>query len=162
MLRLTVLLATLALLTAAVATAETYYRYETESGSQSFTDDREQIPERYQDSTRMFDAKSIFDYERTSVAEKGASRVAPAERRVAPDALDQPEPEGFALKTITVDLGGGISVEVPVGAGDEPVRVEHHWDHRERDGTVSLYSVTQVKQGDRVLLETYEHDQPRP
>jgi hypothetical protein len=162
MLKLSVLLVSLGLMTAAVAAADTYYRYESDSGSQSFTDDREQIPERYRDSARMFEAKSIFDYERTTVAKKGASRVAPPKPMVGLGVLELADAEESPLKTVTVDLGGGLSVDVPVGASDEPVRVVHGWDYRDRDGTVSLYPVTQVRQGDRILLETYDEDQPRP
>ncbi len=156
-----VVLVSLALVSAGVAVADTYYRYETETAV-TFTDDLERIPVRYRDSARMFEAKSLFDYERATVAEKGATRIAPAAPMVGLGALELPDPEGSALETITVDLGGGVSVDVPVGANDEPIRVEHSWDYRERDGTIALYPVTQVKQGDRVLLETYDHDQPRP
>ncbi len=157
MLKLSILLATLALSTAAVAAASTYYRYETENGSIAFTDDRETIPERYQKGARMIVGQSLFDYERTTISDRAATRPEgvphPGTVELAPE-----EVAALGIPTISVEVAPGVFVEVPVDqtGSEEPINVEQGWV--QRDGT--LYPYTVVKRGDEVLLETYDQDLP--
>lgn len=157
MLKLSILLATVAVSTAAVAVADTYYRYETENGSIAFTDDRETIPERYQKGARLIEGKSLFDYERTTISEAAATR---------PDGIPHPgmvelapeEAASLGIPTVSLEVAPGVFVDVPVDQSDseEPINVEQGWV--QRDG--ALYPYTTVKRGDEVLIHTYDQDLP--
>ena len=133
---------------------KTYYRYKTESGSIAFTDELKRVPERYRPGTERVPARSILDYDRTSVSRPGASTVAPP-TVAAPGggAAERAEPGDSDL---SLELEPGVNLRVPSGAladEDEPIRihrrhfVDQYGEQRQR---------TQVTKGDRVLVDITE------
>lgn len=135
-----------------LAGADTIYRYETESGSIAFTDDRERVPKLYRDGARAIEAESLFDYERTTIAQAGARRAA------APAAalVEEEAPPVAALTRadlIALDLAPGVRIEVSEGPTAEPIRVDHEvlrWDEGR------LWRFTIIRRGDEVLAEIRE------
>ncbi len=137
----------LALMSAGVAVADTYYRYETETAV-AFTDDPERIPMRYRDSVRMLEAKSLFDYGRTTIIEPRRDVAAAPPRAL----LEPPRRAADAQSpTVSLEVAPGIFMQVPVG-GEDPVKVTKGWV--QKDGTLRPY--LKVGQGDKVLLEMRE------
>jgi hypothetical protein len=124
--------------------AETvYYRYFTEK-SVAYTDDLENVPERYRDSVEEVEPTSIHDYSRATHTERIADpMVRPAPEK--PEAAPAP-----GVSTVTIEVGPGVFVDVPTGEGTEPVTVHKGWT---RDDSEQVYPYTIVKQGDRILLD---------
>ena len=65
----------IALLTPALASAD-YFRYETDEGVVSFTDDLKQIPSRYKDAAEPISEQSLVNYRRVTIVPRGASNTA--------------------------------------------------------------------------------------
>ncbi len=68
-------LALVALLIPALGSAD-IYRYETDEGVMSFTDDVKRVPSRYQDSVKRITGASLFNYKRLTIVPRGASNTA--------------------------------------------------------------------------------------
>ncbi len=134
--------------------ARSYYRFETESGSVAFTDELARVPARYRDDAQAVLPRSLMDYERTTISERGASsaaRVVPLQPR---DPAPAQQPSAIPLEVlvppmISVRAGPDVNIDVPMDAA-EPIRIDRHvW--RWEDGR--LYRFTVIRRGDQVLAE---------
>lgn len=140
-----------ALLVPALGGAETYYRYETDSGSIAFTDERERIPTRYRESVTDVPASSLFDYAHTTLSESGASAVAPPKELPTGAALEPGEVglQGELPERLALEIGDGVSLSIPTDPSERitVTRDVLRWE----DGLLRRYTI--IKRGDRIIAE---------
>ncbi len=154
-----------ALFLAPAAAFADFYQYETEDGVISFTDDPAGIPARYGDVVERKADRPLADYERLSVAERGAS-IATAATTIGPGPLVESRAPvaGSAARTkeaaaktqrVSLQLDDAIVLEVDAD-GDEPIYVDRR-RYITRNGIMSPHTV--VSRGDKPLV--YINDRPR-
>jgi hypothetical protein len=157
-----VAVATVTLLLAAPALAETVYSWRTEDGGYAFTDDADNIPPRYRDQASASEAGKLGDYARFTA--KDPSATARYEERLAdrlqhlralnarPAAVWAAERAGRETPPpIWLRTGGENSpnLEITPGEGQEPIVVETI--HTRPAGKVVTRQSVVVRQGDRTL-----------
>lgn len=143
--------------------AGTLYRWETDDGVVSFTDDARRIPPRYQQTARVEERESLQGYARLTPADPGASaryaeRLAERLERLRAVNAEPPAvrtqgraPAEARSPRLSLRTGGEQpTIELDVsGETSGPVVVEVM---RLRDSaTLATRHVTVVRQGDRVL-----------
>ncbi len=145
-------LLTLVLLLPAVAHAE-LWRYETESGSVAFTDDAERIPARYAEKAVKLEDRSLQDYERTTISERGAS-IESAVTTIDLEALDEEQAgatgssKAGAKQRVNVYVDGRIQLDVEADS-DEPIYVDKG-QYVLRKGILSPHTI--VSRGGKTLI----------
>jgi len=152
-----------AALLAPPAGAADLFRYETESGTLSYTDDVKRIPSRYRDQAVREAPRSLSTYPRLTVVDSPpeAPAEAPAERdpfAALAEALARfaPAAPGDA-SAVQVPVGESFSFQAPA-AGEEPVRVRRNQWREVDDGSLTYYKpFTVIEQGDRVIAEIEPH-----
>ena len=157
--RLSLCVALAALCLPAAAGAD-LWRYETESGSVSFTDDFERIPRRYADKAVQIEDRSLADYERTTISEPGAS-IESAKTTIDLEALDArlaadsgtrgaaaAAGQGGGSGRVSIRLDDGIHLDVDADS-DEPIYVDHG-QYLNRKGFLSPHTV--VSRGGKPLI----------
>jgi hypothetical protein len=154
------------LLSSPVSAERAFYRWTTDDGTYAFTDDRENIPERYQDRAEVGTLKPLRDYERFTVVE--TPEVAPAgpppvsQDPVIATPFAYPVRSESMAPTISVRTGDENApiIDVSPGTSHEPIVIEKR--HFKPDGAISTRSNTIVRQGDRILTvikpQAHEHD----
>ena len=156
-----------ALLLAPAAASADFYQYETEDAVISFTDDPARIPARYADVAERKADRPLADYERLSVAKRGAS-IATAATTIVPGPLVESRAPvaGSAARTeeaapppktqrVSLQLDDAIVLEVDTD-GDEPIYVDRR-RYITRNGIMAPHTV--VSRGDKPLV--YINDRPR-
>ncbi len=143
----------------AVAGAE-LWRYQTESGSVSFTDDFKRIPSRYAADAVQIEERSLADYERTTISEPGASiestktilDLDDLEARLAA-ALGTPASgstpgQGGGPAPVSISVADGIRLDIAADS-DEPISVDKG-QYMSRNGVLSPHTV--VSRGGKPLI----------
>jgi len=161
--------ALVALALAVPAQAGSIYSWVTEEGTFAFTDDPEKVPARYREEARERPARSLDEYERFTPEDpeaqtryaRGLTRRLQAMRELngirsgapaqaaAPRAAPAPAAGAGSIALRPLGEEHGPRIDIPSGAGSEPVVVE---ETRYRpDGAVVTVPALVVKQGDRTL-----------
>lgn len=150
-------LATALLLTPVAAYAD-FYQYETEDGVISFTDDAERIPARYADRAERHEDRALADYERLSVAQRGASIA------TAMTTLEEPEAPAVSTSVKRGKSDDGVKVGLQIDDAivlevdperDEPIYVDRR-RYITRNGIMTPHTV--VSRGGKPLI--YISDRP--
>ncbi|MFQ5696767.1 MAG: hypothetical protein ACE5IL_00585 [Myxococcota bacterium] len=140
----------------AESAAKDLFRYETEGGTLSFTDNPRQVPARYRATLERLSMPTLAGYDRLTVVPRGATSapaigLAAVPSREAPSAAHAAA--GRTPRFFQYGLGGQTALELPL-ASDEPVRVRRlQWRRVEREGLSYWKAFTVIEQGGRTLAE---------
>ena len=118
------------------------FRYETEEGTISFTDDLKRVPARYRDHAERLPDRSLWDHPRVTIVEARRDEPTPAPASVEPTAPVAPK----ADPALALEVSPGLWMELESDL-DAPVVVKREW--RWIDGVFRPHTV--VRQGDRIL-----------
>jgi len=145
--------------------ADTVYKWTTEDGTVSYTDDQKHIPSRYRDQVETRPMQRLDGYERYTPLGKqaGAPETAPAHvaaARGTETIVVEGGGSGMSVMTGGTRYGqGGMIVPVdaaPSTANNEPVVIENRRVKR-RDSMATSHE-TVVRQGDRII--SIDRDEP--
>ena len=109
----------------ALASAD-WYRWESENGTLSYTDDEKRVPARHRDSAERIAVQDLESYARFTRVERHA---VPSPWQFAPEATAA-EPTSAEAPKIQVRIGGGL-LEVPDDGSEAPVHVKKEWRYTE-------------------------------
>jgi hypothetical protein len=137
------------LIVPAVGGADTF-RYETEEGILSFTDDLKRVPARYRASAEKIPTRSLWTYPRLTPVARGATTHARWTAEVQPEAA-MTEQAAPSKQTLSVQVAPGLWVQLDPEQ-EAPLRVER--EYRWFQGAFRPHTV--VRQGDRVLAVRLE------
>jgi hypothetical protein len=124
------------------------YRYETEEGTLSFTDDLKRIPTLYRDGAQKIPERSLWTYARVTPVPRGATTHAPpsaAFEEVLAEPTQPASSEDSPAK-VAIEVRRGLWVQIDPHS-EAPVHVEREYGWM--DG--AFRGRTVVRQGDRVL-----------
>ena len=132
----------IALLTPALASAD-YFRYETDEGVVSFTDDLKQIPSRYKDAAEPISEQSLVNYRRVTIVPRGASNTA-APTSFERSSLDtSTEPTRAAQSRVQISSNPSTTrFELPAGTRP-PTHIERYTEWRWVDGRYVPHTVVE-------------------
>lgn len=148
---LLIVLATGLVFSPSAAVAKDLFRYETEAGTLSFTDNPDQIPARYRSAAKRVAMPPLAGYERLTVVPHGATDTPAASVEVK--SVVARGSESRAPRSIQYSLGGETALEIPL-VSDEPVVVRQlQWRRVERAGLSYWKAFTVIAQGGRILAE---------
>ena len=136
-----------ALMTASVALAD-FYRYETESGVLSFTDEEKRIPSRYRDEATLEKERNFYGYERLSIVRGDAKQKAAATQELHPQEIAG-EPQVPFEPRIEISSNPSTTSFALAGDPDSPVRIERTTEWRWVDGWYRPYAI--VKKDGKVI-----------
>jgi hypothetical protein len=125
------------------------YRYETDDGTVSMTDDLKRVPARYRDRVEVVPDRSLWDHPRLTIVPRGATSQAVWAAKEAAElagAVPAVEDRLPARPTVRVEIERGVWVELE--ADPEPA-IEIDREYRWVDGRLRPHAV--VRQGDRIL-----------
>jgi hypothetical protein len=157
-----VLGACLALVVAQTAAAE-MYAWRTDDGGYAYTDDKDQIPQRYRAQAKLVSSSSLKSYERYTPQDSQASaqyaerlerrlaalRAANAAAPHAPVAHAAPAAPHSGSLLISTGNENASAIEVPMASDGAPVVVEPVLS--KAVGDARTRNSTLVKQGDRTI-----------
>ena len=136
-----------ALMTATVALAD-FYRYETESGVLSFTDEEKRIPSRYRDGATLEKARDFYGYERLSIVQGGSEPKAEVAEDLQPQEIAS-EPQVPFEPTIQISSNPSTTTFALAGDPDSPVKIERFTEWRWVDGRYVPHAI--VKKDGKVV-----------
>ncbi len=143
---------------ASLAGAEPVYRYETEEGTVSFSDDLKKVPSRYLAQVETRSLRPLQDYARftpedgdPSYSERLATRLAALRARQAERELEARAAAPAAGTLLSLRTGGrqAPTLDLDTRSGADPVMVETLFT-RPEGKLVTRQSVV-VRQGDQIL-----------
>ncbi len=130
-------------LTVALGAGADVYRYETDEGTISYTDDEQRVPARYRESMERIPPKRLRDYSRFTPVE---TRPLDSWGRDAQSPIAATEPTERTATEIALELAPGIRMDLRSEDG-EPIRVVRRssWE----GGGIRRW--LEVRRGDEVL-----------
>lgn len=123
-----------------------WYRWESENGTVSFTDDHKRVPARYRDEAKRISARDLDSYARFTRVQRNAG---PTPWLVAPDA-PATEPAPAAAPKLLIPVGRNM-LELPDDGSDAPVLVRRGRYEWSDDGYLKSHTV--VERDGRVLAD---------
>ncbi len=132
----------IALLTPALASAD-YFRYVTDEGVVSFTDDLRRVPSRYKDAVEQISEQSLFNYRRVTIVPHGASN------RAAPTSFERSsldtstEPTRATQSRVQISSNPSTTrFDLPANA-KTPTHIERYTEWRWVDGRYVPHTVVE-------------------
>lgn len=153
--------------------AGTVYKWTTENGTASFTDDPKRIPARYKQAAEQRPMGKLRNYSRLTVSapttekshgERIEARLDSLRRAQATPAVSAAPPGLYGTEALNVAIGNGDQLTLPLagaaGVSAEPLTTE---EHRVRfRNTIATQNVRVTRRGDQIVAVTVSPRNQRP
>ncbi len=131
----------------ALASAD-WYRWESENGTVSYTDDQKRVPARHRDGAERIAVRDLESYGRFTRVQRHAG---PTPWQLTPEATEA-EPTSAEAPKIRVQIGAG-SLEVPDDDSQGPVHIRRHVWMSTGDGYTKQHTIIERDGRELAVIE---------